>query len=151
MKRSLLLILATICLIWPFGSSAAGQDAAQVKWLTYEQAQKEDPPRKFLLYFYTDWCGYCRKLESQTFADKTIVDFINENFTPVRINSEGMPKVSARYNITGVPHLRFLTAKGQDIAHWPGYIEVDKLLSLLKYIHTNSYEKMGYAEFMKKQ
>ncbi len=127
--------------------------ATGINWLTYDQAQKQNnnPARKFLLYFYTDWCGYCRKLEQNTFSNKAVIDYINANFVPVRINSEKMPKLAARYGVAGVPDLRFVTPEGQNIARWPGYIEADQFLPLLKYIHTDSYLKMGYADFLKKQ
>jgi len=119
-------------------------------WLTFDQAQKkgQDQDQKFLLYFYADWCGYCRKLDKQTFTDPSVAEFINANFIPVRINSDRMPKVAARYGVQGLPDLRFLSADGKNIARWPGYIEADKLLPLLKYIQTDSYLKMGYKEFL---
>lgn len=132
---------------------AAETPAGSVNWLTFDQAQKEGQgqTKKFLLYFYTDWCGYCRKLEKTTFADPAVADYINANFIPVRINSERLPQVAARYGVGGVPDLRFLSAKGDDIARWPGYIEAERFLPLLRYIQSDSYQKMSYGEFLKKE
>ena len=132
-------------------ATASSVPSGSINWLTYDEAQKQgqDQSRKYLLYFYTDWCTYCRKLEQNTFVDKEVAAYVNQNFIPVRINSEQMPKIAARYRINGVPNLRFLTSKGEDIAHWPGYIEAARFLPLLKYIQTDSYIKMGYSEFLK--
>ena len=130
---------------------SAKESPKAINWLTFDEAQKkgQDQSQKFFLYFYADWCGYCRKLEQQTFTDKSVADYINANFIPVRINSDRLPKVAARYGVQGFPDLRFLNAKGENIARWPGYIEADKLLPLLKYINTDSYLKMGYSDFLK--
>ncbi len=155
MKRIIFISLGAMiaALIWISAGTAASDPSADINWRTFDEAQKEaqTDSRKFLLYFYTDWCGYCRKLEKNTFVDKKIAAYVNQNFIPVRINSEKRPKIAARYRISGVPNLRFLTAKGEDIAHWPGYIEADRFLPLLKYIQSDSYLKMGYSDFLKQK
>ena len=155
MKRILRICLVVMLAGLVFSSigTAANDPKDGINWLTFDEAQKygQDQSRKFLLYFYTDWCGYCRKLEQSTFVDKDIATYVNQNFIPVRINSEQKPKIAARYRISGVPNLRFLTSNGEDIAHWPGYIEAARFLPLLKYIQTDSYLKMGYGEFLKQQ
>ncbi len=155
MKRIICIILAAtiVALVSISAVTAANDPAANINWRSFDEAQKEaqTQSRKFLLYFYTDWCGYCRKLENNTFVDKEIAAYVNQNFIPVRINSEKKPKIAARYRISGVPNLRFLTAKGEDIAHWPGYIEADRFLPLLKFIHSDSYLKMGYSDFLKQK
>jgi len=153
MKRIICLSVALCYIIWPNPFLFAGTSTESINWLSFDQAQKngQDLSKKFLLYFYTDWCGYCRKLEKETFADASVAAYINSHFIPVRINSERLPKVAARYGVGGVPDLRFLTPKGENIARWPGYIEAGKLLPLLEYIQTDNYLKMGYSEFLKKQ
>ena len=141
------------CLVAAPAIRAADASSGGIQWLTYEQASKQvhDPSRKYFLFFYTDWCTYCHKLEQNTFADKAVADYINQNFIPVKINSERNPKLAARFRISGVPNLRFLTPAGKDIAQWPGYIEPADFLPLLKYIHTDSYLKMAYRDFLKQQ
>jgi thioredoxin-related protein len=154
MKRFAYICLGVMIVIGmvPLCAGASSAPNEGINWITFDEAQKfgEDSSRKFLLYFYTDWCTYCRKLEQSTFIDKEIAAYVNKNFIPVRINSEQKPKLAARYRINGVPNLRFLTPKGEDIAHWPGYIEAARFLPLLKYIQTDSYLKMGYSDFLKK-
>ncbi len=155
MKKLIFFIIFTSLMLnfFPINAIFADSSKGSVNWLTFDEAQKkgQGQSQKFLLYFYTDWCGYCRKLDHETFTDKTVADYINSNFIPVRINSEKMPQVAGRYGVGGVPDLRFLTAKGEDIARWPGYIEPDRFLPLLKYIQSDSYQKMSYGEFLKKQ
>lgn len=151
MKRSILLVIVVCWLLTPMGGLAS-QPEKTIHWLSFDEAKKieaQDQSKKFLLYFYTSWCGYCRKLDQNTFVDQTVAAYINTHFIPVRINSEQLPRIAARYRVAGVPDLRFLSSKGEGIARWPGYIAPDKLLPLLKYIHTDSYQKMGYSDFLK--
>ena len=153
MKHVIILLTILCGLVVPLASQSRAEPAATIAWQDYESAQKasQGQSRKFLLYFYTDWCGYCRKLDKETFSDKAVADYINNNFIPVRINSEKMPKVAGRYSVSGVPDLRFVSAKGEDIARWPGYIEASKFLPMLKYIHTDSYQTMSYGDFIKEK
>jgi thioredoxin-related protein len=153
MKSISCIIIALCCLMLSPLTEATAKDTAQIKWVDFDKAQKqgETQPQKFFLYFYADWCGYCRKLEKSTFTDKSVANYINKNFIPVRINSERMPKVAARYGVQSFPDMRFLTPEGENIARWPGYIEAEHLLPLLKYIKTDSYQKMNYQDFLKSQ
>lgn len=151
MKKKLWTLILLGCLMVPGGATAAAESA--INWLTFEEAQKLESgnsDKKFFLYFYTKWCGYCRKLEQSTFMDKSVADYVNSNFIPVRVNSEKLPKVAAKHKVSGVPDIRFVNSNGEDIARWPGYIESQQLLPLLKYIHTDSYLRMGYSDFLSK-
>ena len=120
-----------------------------ITWLSYEKAQQVHQNRKFFVYFNAEWCGFCRKLEATTFKDPEIIAFINRNFTPVRVNIDREKQIAAHYGVQGVPDLRFISAKGEAIARWPGFIEADQLLPLLQYIHTESYLKQEYSQFLK--
>lgn len=133
--------------------STAAPAAENIAWKSFDQAQKETPApqQKLFIYFYADWCSYCRKMENETFVDPAVASFINQHFLPVRVNSDEQSKIAARYGVSGLPDLRFLTPEGEAIARWPGYIEAKQLLPMLKYIQSDSYLKMGYKEFLKQE
>lgn len=58
-------------------------------WCEIEDAVKLNSvePRKFLIYIYSDNCGWCRKMENETFSSDPVIDYINQNFYAVKINS----------------------------------------------------------------
>lgn len=153
MKKYLIIITLVFCFIIPTSLLSARETNDSIDWLTFDEGQKrgQAQEQKFFLYFYTDWCGYCRKLEKETFSNKDVAKYINSNFIPVRINSERMPKVAARFGVSGFPDLRFLTPKGENIGKLPGYVDADKLLPMLRYISTDSYLTMTYSDFIKKK
>lgn len=61
-----------------------------VKWLTFEQAIElnKKEPRKILIDLYTDWCGWCKKMDKDTYAQAGIYQYINENFYAVKFDAE---------------------------------------------------------------
>ena len=63
---------------------------SKVEWLTFEEAialHKENP-KKLIIDLYTDWCGWCKVMEKQTYNNEKISAYINENFYPVKFNAE---------------------------------------------------------------
>ena len=151
MIKTIMMILLPLLAWTAFHAPPA--TAETIQWLTYDQAQKQShgQDRKILLYFQNDRCGYCRKLEKETLADKELAAYINANYIPVRVNTDKAPRIAAQHGVRGVPDLHFLSATGDAIANWPGFIEIARLLPLLRYIHTDSYLNMSYSDFMRQQ
>lgn len=69
-------------------ASLFGQN--QVRWLSFEDAVKrsETQPRKIFIDVYTDWCGWCKKMDKSTFGDDGIAKYLNENYYPVKFDAE---------------------------------------------------------------
>lgn len=87
--RFFLFIIVT--LFWISPSSA--QD--QIQWLTWEEAlvKTKEEPRKIFVDIYTDWCGWCKKMDKTTFQKAHIAKYINENYYAVKFDAEQKEKV----------------------------------------------------------
>ena len=61
-----------------------------VKWYTIEEAfaMTKKEPRKIMIDVYTDWCSWCKVMDSKTFSNQVIADYLNKNFYPVKFNAE---------------------------------------------------------------
>ena len=153
MKSTVWIVALALFTLWaPLPLLAEKSPSIQINWSSYTKAEAQnDGDRKYFIYFYTDQCPACTMLKKNTFSDKAIADFINANYTPIKVNAGKDPKLAARFRIQGVPDLRFLSPKGKDIGRWLGYIEKDRLLTLLQYIESDSYEEISYKEFVKRQ
>jgi thioredoxin-related protein len=151
MKIKITLVLLTLLALTMHGPSPAR--AETIQWLTYDEARKKNPEQstKYLFYFQSDRCSYCRKLERETLAQKPIVAYINENFIPVRIDTDRSSALAARHGVRGVPDLHFLSPEGEKIANWPGFLLADQLLPLLEFIHSDSFQKMSYQDFLRQR
>lgn len=126
-------------------------EGLKIKWYDYEEgmALAKSLNKKILLTFYTDWCRYCREMDLNTFSNRFVVSYLNEHFISIRVNSEKDFKTANKYNVRGIPVTWFIEENGENIGSQPGYISAEALLPLLKYIHTDSYKKMKYADFLK--
>lgn len=63
---------------------------ATVAWMTIEEAleKSKTEKRKIFIDVYTDWCGWCRHMDSTTFVDPAIVSYLNEKYYAVKFNAE---------------------------------------------------------------
>ena len=78
--------------------TAFSVNAQEVNWITFDEAiaANEKSPKPILVDIYTDWCHYCKKMDKETYANKVIADYINENFYAVKFNGEGKGDVTYR-------------------------------------------------------
>ncbi len=61
-----------------------------IRWMTWEQmeqAQKKEK-RKVVVDLYTDWCGWCKRMDATTFQDPGVILAVNKNFYAVKFNAE---------------------------------------------------------------
>lgn len=45
-------------------------------------------PRKLLIDVYTEWCGWCKRMDATTFQDTTVIRYVNEHFYAIKLNAE---------------------------------------------------------------
>src|SRR5690606_1335275 len=101
------IVLGLVCLMLNVGLSA--QD---VNWLTLEQADselKKSPNKPVFIGFYTDWCGWCKKMDLSTFKDPEVVKYLNENYINVKFDAESKEEVKFRgksYQYVSIPNSR---------------------------------------------
>ena len=134
-----------------FGGVASGAASSEnIRWYSYEEGRirGEAEDKKILLSFYADWCAYCKKMETETFKNPSIQAYLDENFITVRVNSDKETKLAREFEVRGLPTTWFITANGEKIGSRPGFVSAREFLPILKYIHTDSYEKMNFTKFM---
>ena len=86
-------------------------------------------------------------MDSSTFEDSDVIKYLNENFIAIKVNSDKEPDLAATFEVRGLPTSWFLKSNGEKLSNMPGYIDADRLLCILKFVYSQSYEMMDYNEF----
>ena len=90
-KRLFLLTVFTLSLFCSF---------AQVKWTTIEKASTIHNDKLYMVDFYTSWCGWCKKMDNETFSNPIVVKILNKYYNPVKFNAEGNAADSLRISLS---------------------------------------------------
>ena len=85
MKNLLLLVFFCSSLF----SFSQGAVKTEIDWITLEKAKKyaKKYDKNILVFFYKKECPYCEEMKKETLSDQTVIDLININFLPVKIDS----------------------------------------------------------------
>lgn len=72
------------------------KNISSVEWLSFEEVEEKlaKERKKLLVGIYRDGCGWCKKMEEETFKDPVIVDYIKRNFYAVKLNAEGQESIT---------------------------------------------------------
>ncbi len=143
-----------------------------INWISWDAAIKANAtkPKKIFVDLYTDWCGWCKKMDQTTFKDPAVVKYMNENFYAVKFDAEGKEDVLYKGNTfkyipagrRGVHALAYALLDGKlsypsyvyldedhrRITISPGYKTADQFIKELKYIGTESYTKLTYQDYL---
>jgi thioredoxin-related protein len=75
-------------------------------------------------------------MAKEAFQNPSVIEYLNDNYIPVRIDSDKDKRTASRYGVRALPSTWFLTEKGERIGNVPGYVSSKQLLELLKRLET---------------
>ena len=151
------LLLATLA---PSGSFGGGKE--KLKWLSFDEgtAEAKKTGKKMMIDVYTDWCGWCKKMDKDTYSDGTITDYLNQKYVAIKINAESAGKLeyrgksyteqnlAAAFGVNGYPSIIFLTRDGEPITVYPGYADPSKFKVVLSYIAGDYYKTTKFQDYL---
>jgi len=104
-------------------------DGAEVQWRHDYRAAREEARQKNRPLFMdvgTANCHWCTQLDVSTFRDPTIVQQLNQDFIPVRIDADRMPSFAQAMQINSYPTLVFASPEGQVLGKHEGYLDAGR-------------------------
>lgn len=140
-NRQYALALVTFILVVGFKLLNSGNISAgngRIQWMTIEQAEEacRKNPRKIVVDVYTDWCGWCKRMDSETFTDSALAAYIGQKFYAVKLNAEDKNNIIFkdklyRYNTNYKANdLAVLLLNGQ--MSYPSFVFLDEKLTPLQ-------------------
>lgn len=111
-----------------------------VEWQSPESyVQLASTPDKPILFdFSAVWCGPCKKLARDVFADQASASYINDNFTPVQVMEpdgeapQPVKNLQAQFGIKGFPTLIVKGKADGQLRSIVGYPGKEETLNFLK-------------------
>jgi len=167
MKKTLLLLTFLLSLfVSGYGQSAKNES---INWISFEEAlsRSSKEPKKIFMDIYTEWCGWCKKMDKSTFTDPVVIDYLNKHFYSVKLDAETKDTITykakdytfvpayksnevAAYLLNGqmgYPTSVYLDEKTDPITAVPGYYTADQLLLILKYFGEDIYKTKKWEEY----
>ncbi|MCL6106620.1 MAG: DUF255 domain-containing protein [Actinobacteria bacterium] len=124
--------------------------AREINWREWSEdafKQSEYQGKPVLLAISASWCHWCHVMDETCYSDESVISLINENFIPVRVDSDRRPEINSRYNQGGLPTVAFLTPDGESVGGTT-YLSPDQLSCLLadfSDLYVNNREKVVEA------
>ncbi|MFT5779862.1 MAG: thioredoxin-related protein [Crocinitomicaceae bacterium] len=72
------------------------ESSNEIHWLSFEEALELNRlnPKKWVIDVSTSWCGWCKKMDKDTFQDSLIVQHVNANYYAVALDGEGKDDIT---------------------------------------------------------
>ncbi len=128
----------------------------QIQWMKFEDAiaANAQNPKMILVDVYTDWCGWCKKMDKDTFTDPQVIAHFQKNFYAVKLNAEDTKRsfqfmgktfteaqMAASMRVNSYPNFVVIEPSLQNIAQLPGYREPAAFLAGLADLIDKAFKK----------
>lgn len=175
MKKNLFLasaVLVGLFILAAFQQKNTPKPTVNLKWYTWEEAVtlNKTKPKKIFVDVYTDWCGWCKRMDKSTFVDEKVAAYLAANYYPVKLNAEQKAdilfngetfKFVETSNGKGIhtlayalldgkmsyPSMVYLNEQYERIMISPGYKEATDMLKELKFAGEEKYKSTTWDEY----
>lgn len=144
---------------------------AQVNWVELDDAVKmaQTQHKKILVKVYTNWCGWCKEMDKNTFSNEYVSKYLNEHYICVRFNAEQKNDITFQGKVyrlvrttrgsyhefaakllngnMSYPSTVFLDETGNFIQAIAGYLRPQQLEKIAAYFASNSHFSMPWQHF----
>jgi len=144
-----------------------------IRWLSFEQAValNDSMPKKIFIDVYTEWCGWCKRMDAGTFRDSAVISYMNEHYYAVKVDAESKDTVRFRDKqfvfrpefkanelalslLNGkmaYPSFVIMSEQYVLLAPLSGYQQPDELMQALTFYGQNIHEQMKWEDYIKQE
>jgi uncharacterized protein YyaL (SSP411 family) len=83
---------------------------------------------------YTNWCGWCKRMERETFEDPTVEEMLSQSFVCIRVNAEDKglgERLAKDCQVTGFPTIVIFDPEGKPKARHTGYLTASQFMKVM--------------------
>ncbi len=146
----------------------------EVKWMSFEEAieAQKTEKKKIFVDLYTDWCGWCKRMDKTTMTDPFIINYLNSEFYPVKFNAEQDEDITFKgkvftlqkrkgkrdyhqlaahisRNQLSYPTFIFLNENAEVIQPIKGYQDATTFKTIMTYIGDDHFKKTPWNQYKK--
>lgn len=126
------------------------QTPKKIQWLAYDQglANAKKSNKYMFVDFTASWCGWCKKMEAETFSKPEVISMISEHFVPIKVwgDSDSMLNIDgykisqkdyvASRGVQGFPTFVFEAPTRDQLTGFSGYRDAPTLMQYLTQVKT---------------
>jgi thioredoxin-related protein len=165
-----LMLLTLIGVVFP---GVASLSAQEVNWMSWDEAmqrsQADANPKKIFIDVYTDWCGWCKRMDKDTFQNPEVAAYMSDTFYMVKLDGEQKEPIvynGKTYNYVAkgrrgyhelaaallqgrlsYPTVVFLDESRQMLSPVPGYQKPEPFLKIAKYFGEDIYKDQDWQTY----
>ena len=135
----------------------------------------QQQPKKVIVDMYTGWCGWCKKMDAETYTNPSVVKYINNNYYALKLDAERRDTINFQgkqyffvpvYKTNGfaLELLKDHLARGGQLMYpqtvimmenfqnpnpISGYLTVPQLEPVLTYFGDNAYRRQSWDQYSK--
>lgn len=135
----------------------------EMKWYSYQEgmAKAKAENRYALVDFYTNWCGWCKRMDKTTYTDSTVIRLVKEGFVPIKVNAESQTshevngrtqterEIAMSLGIKSYPTTFLFNSDGTTLVGIPGYLPPADMTLILEYFKAGLYKTQSFDDFKK--
>lgn len=129
-KRLTFLLL--LCPYWAAATPAEPIHFIEADLATVQQrAAREGKP--YFVHFTASWCMPCRWMETHTFTDAALADYVNERYIAVQMDFDAKETAGCKqlYKVTTLPSILIFNSAGELIDRRETSLDATELLKIL--------------------
>ena len=135
----------------------------------YALTLMESTPKKIFIDVYTDWCGWCKRMDKATFQNPEVAAYMNEHYYNVKFDAEQKESIEILGNTfefvpqgnrgyhelaaallngkMSYPTVIFMNGKFEMLSPVPGYQEAGPFMNIAKYFGDNIYTEKSWQDY----
>lgn len=140
--------------------------ADTIVWLSYNEALAKSAAKDqhIFIHFTTRTCGWCRKMERETYKDSSVVRMLNDHFAPVKIWADAHNNIDVEgyqitqsalarqeFGVASYPQFWFVNPDKMKVGPLKGYLPVSRFMQSLEYVRSYTYDTTRTSNDAKSQ